>query len=122
MLLVATWTGTVKTSTLALVLRAMGYTAEIYDGFLDVRHGEDVRPVEAALEELARSERVSANSVLSGKENLMTEKFHPYLSFDLLIEDATSSRIDLDALQELARGIMETRRESGLSQGLARRH
>ena len=33
--LVATWTGTIKTSSLALVLRAMGYTAETHDGFLN---------------------------------------------------------------------------------------
>ena len=31
----------------------------------------------------------------------MTEKFHPYLSPDLLLEDATSRRIDFGALPEL---------------------
>ena len=106
--LIATWTGTVKTSTLALVLRAMGYTAEIHDGFLNVNHEEDVQPVEATLEEIADSGPVSADSMLSGKENLMTEKFHPYLSRDLLIVDATSSRIDLDALPDLARSIIRS--------------
>ena len=111
--LIATWTGTVKTSTLALTLRAMGYTAETHDGFLNVNWKEDAEPVEAALEEIARSESVSADRVLSGKGNLMTEKFHPYLSLDLLIEDVTSSRIDLGALPKLARRIMETRREFG---------
>ena len=91
----------------------MGYTAETHDGFLNVNWKEDARPVEAALEEIARSGPISADSVLSGKGNFMTEKFHPYLSLDLLLEDATSSRIDLGALPELARGIMETRREAG---------
>ena len=120
--LIATWTGTVKTSTLALALRAMGYTAETHDGFLNVNYKEDAEPVEAALEEIARSGPVSADSVLSGKGNFMTEKFHPYLSLDLLLEDATSSRIDLGALPELARSIIEARRESGVSQGPAGRH
>ena len=35
----------------------------------------------------------------------MTEKFHPYLSLDLLLEDVPSSRIDLGALPELARSM-----------------
>ena len=35
----------------------------------------------------------------------MTEKFYPYLSLDLLLEDAPSSRIDLGALPELARSM-----------------
>ena len=48
--LIATWAGTVKSSSLALVLRAMGYTAEIHDGFLDVNSRAGVQPVEAALE------------------------------------------------------------------------
>ena len=107
--LLATWAGTVKTSSLALVLRAMGYTAEIHDGFLDVHHAEGVRPVRAALEDVARSAPPSADSVLSGEENVMTEKFHPYLSPDLLLEDVTSSRIDLGALPELARSMIEAK-------------
>ena len=89
----------------ALALRANGYTAEIHDGFLNVNHEEDVQSVEAALEEIADLGPVSADSMLSGKEDLMTEKFHPCPSLDLLIEDATSSRIDLGALPELARSI-----------------
>lgn len=38
----------------------------------------------------------------------MTEKFHLYLSPDLLLEDATSRRIDFDALPELVSSIIET--------------
>lgn len=106
--LLATWVGTVKTSTLALVLRAMGYTAETYDGFLDVNYKEGVQPIEAALNGVVRSTPVAATSVLSGKENFMTEKFHPYLNLDLLLEDATSSRIDLNSLHEVARRLLES--------------
>ena len=37
----------------------------------------------------------------------MTEKFHRYLSPDLLLEDVASSRIDLAALPALARSVIE---------------
>ena len=108
--LIATWTGTVKTSTLALALRAMGYTAETYDGFLDVNYEDGHKTVEAALDEIVRSAPLSADSLLSGQENFMTEKFHPYLSPDLLLEDATSNRIDLGALPKLVYRLLECRR------------
>ena len=49
---------------------------------------------------------ISIGKLLSGEENFMTEKFHPYLSIELLLEDATSSRIDLGALPELARSMI----------------
>ena len=104
--LIATWTGTVKTSTLALALQSLGYKTEGYPGFLDISHGEDVQPVEAALKEIARSTTISADDVLSDGGNLMTEKFHPYLSLDLLREDAASSRLDLGALPSLARRVI----------------
>jgi ATP-dependent Lhr-like helicase len=83
--LIATWKGTIKNSTFALALQAMGYTVATYDGFLDIQYEEGIQPVESALEEIARSAPVSADRMLSGKENLMTEKFHPYLSSDLLL-------------------------------------
>ena len=104
--LVATWAGTVKTSTLALVLRAMGYTAEVHDGFLDINE-EGVQPVDDALTTIANFTPISSHNLLSGEENFMTEKFHPYLDIDLLREDATSSRVALDAMPDLARSIIE---------------
>ena len=103
----ATWAGSIKTSTLALRLRAMGYTVTAYDGFLDVNYGEDVPPAEEALQEIAGSTETSAESLLPSTANFMTEKFHPYLSPDLLIEEAASSRLDLGTLPELARSIIE---------------
>ena len=57
-----------------------------------------VPPANAAL--------ISIGKLLSGEENFMTEKFHPYLSLDLLLEDAPSSRIDLGTLPELARSMI----------------
>ena len=106
--LIATSSGTVKTSTLALALRSMGYTAETYDGFLNVSYEEGTQPLETALKEIIRSEPVTAEILLSGKENLMTEKFHPYLSLDLLLEDTTGSRIDLGTLPQLAHELIES--------------
>ena len=104
--LVATWAGTKKTSTLALALQAMGYTTETYDGFLDINWGKDVRCVEDALEKIAESMQAPSNLLQAGEGNLATEKFHPYLSPDLLLKDAISSRIDSKALPQLANGVV----------------
>ena len=101
--LIATGVGTVKTSTLALALRARGYhDVMTYDGFLDVRWAENVRPVEAALVAIARSGPISPEEVVSGDSNLSTERFHRYLSPELLLEDVASSRLDVGALPGLA--------------------
>ncbi len=110
--LIATWTGTAKTSTLALALRNMGYKIVAGDGFLDINYERGIQPVENALEKIASSSPVSADSLLSGEENFITEKHHPYLSPELLLEDAVSSRIDLNSLPELARGVIEGWNES----------
>lgn len=104
--LIATGTGTVKTSTLALFLRANGYTTEAYDGFLRVAHNSDIAPVETVMGSLVGSSRLDAQQVASGQESLLTEKFHPYLGPDLLLADAASSRLDFDALPDLARRLM----------------
>ena len=77
-----------------------------YDGFLDVRWAEHVRPVAAALEAIAGSGPISPEEVVSGDSNLSTEKFHSYLSPELLLEDVASSRLDVDALPGLARTLM----------------
>ena len=104
---IATWAGSIKTSTLALRLRAMGYTVATHDGFLDVNYNEGIRPAEEALQEIAFSDGISAEGLLPSSANFMTEKFHPYLSPDLLLIEAASSRLDLEALPELARSIIE---------------
>ena len=107
--LIATWAGTVKTATLALRLQAMGYKTGVDDGFINVSYEKDSQSVEAALGEIARSVTTCPDSVLSGEENLVSEKFHSYLSPDLLVDDALSCRIDLGALPELARSIIENK-------------
>ena len=105
--LIATWAGTVKTSSLAFVLRAMGYMAEVHDGFLSVNHAKEVHPVATALEDIARAPSIPVDDVMPNRGTFMTEKFHPYVSMDLLLEDALSSRLDLGAVQTLARGLVE---------------
>ena len=101
--LIATSTGTVKTSTLALVLRAKGYRVEFYDGFLDVRREGELPSVEGALEVIAMSDPATLEESMADGKNLMVEKFHPYLSPALLVADAVSGRIDFGSLPQLAR-------------------
>ena len=104
--LVATWAGTIKTSTLALVLRSKGYKTSIYDGFIDVSMGEDSQPIETTLEQISRSASTLEDRVLTGEENFIIDKYDRYLGNDLLRENAKSSRIDLGAMPALAKRII----------------
>ena len=106
--LVATWTGTIKTSTLSLKLKSMGFKTVDHDGFLEVEDQSSGQPLVAALEAIAEQtpDDVAGES-LAGLENVMSEKFHRYLSPDLLFEDATSSLVDLQAMPQLARSIID---------------
>ena len=106
-LLVATWAGTIKTSTLSLKLKSMGFKTVDHDGFLEVEDQSSGQPLVAALEAIAEQtpDDVAGES-LAGLENVMSEKFHRYLSPDLLFEDATSSLVDLQAMPQLARSII----------------
>ena len=105
--LVSTWAGTIKTSTLSLKLKSMGFKATPHDGFLEVDDQSSGQSVEAALGTIAQQtpDDVAGQS-LPGLENVMSERFHQYLSADLLLEDATSSLVDLGALPQLARNII----------------
>ena len=105
--LVATWAGTIKTSTLSLKLKSMGFKTVDHDGFLEVEDQSSGQPLVAALEAIAEQtpDDVAGES-LAGLENVMSEKFHRYLSPDLLFEDATSSLVDLQAMPQLARSII----------------
>ena len=103
--LVATWAGTVKTSTLALMLRNIGYTAVVHHGFLEVENKSTDKSVESALRDIAESPLVLGRTLLPGLEKCMSEKFHHYLSSDLLCEDAVTSVVDLAAMPQLAESI-----------------
>ena len=104
--LIATWAGTIKTSTLALVLRAKGYKTSIHDGFIDVSMGEDSQPIATTLQQISRSASTSEDRILTGKENFIVDKYDRYLGNDLLRKNAMSSRIDLGAMPALAKKII----------------
>ena len=108
--LIATWAGTMKTSTLALALRTKGYRTTAFDGFIDVDHEENVEPVETALRQIAGSMSVDAESVLSGGQNLIVEKYDRFLGEHLLREETIHSRLDLASLPTLAREITDNKR------------
>ena len=101
--IVATRAGTVKTATLAIALRTLGFSVEQHDGFLYVESGYEAPPLTAALERLGAGENFD---LCSDVGNLMSEKFHPYLSKDLLALDARTSRLAPLALADLARQLM----------------
>ncbi len=94
----ATWAGTVKTSTLAIALRSYGYRATVYDGFLDVTNIARMPDFIEDLETIGVSHGLDENALLDTQLSLVTEKYHPYLNRDLLLQDALSSRFDSNAL------------------------
>ncbi|MEE3071810.1 MAG: ATP-dependent helicase, partial [Pseudomonadota bacterium] len=87
---IATRVGTVKTSTLALALRSKGFSVEQHDGFLLVKTGDETPDLKTVLAHIRSGEPVD---LFAGAGNLMSEKFHPYLSQPLLELDAVSSRL-----------------------------
>ena len=107
--LIATSTGTVKTATLALVLRAKGYRVDVYDGFLDVRREGELPSVEGALEAISASDPATLEDFVADGKNLIVEKFHRYLSPALLVADAVSSRLDFGSLPKLTRKLYAAR-------------
>ena len=104
--LVATWAGTIKTSTLALKLRDMGYSVVVHHGFLEVENRSTDIPVDSALRNIADSPQDLSQTSLPGLEKCMSERFHCYLSPGLLFEDAVTSVVDLAAMPQLAKSII----------------
>lgn len=92
---IATRVGTVKTSTLALALRSEGFSVELHDGFLLVEAGDETPDLQTVLAHIRSGEPVD---LFAGAGNLMSEKFHPYLSQPLLELDAISSKLAPDTL------------------------
>ena len=102
--LVATWDGTIRTTTFALALRCHGFAVAIHDGFLDV---EDRRPehdrLTSVLRTLAVEPAPDVTDLASGMSALESEKFHRYLSRELLILDAVTSKISPGSVPDMAR-------------------
>jgi ATP-dependent Lhr-like helicase len=100
---VATRVGTVKANTLALALRGKGFVVETHDGFLTIRSKDDAIDLPDTLCRIASGEDCA---LFGDQTNLVFEKFHPYLTRDLLELDALSSKIDQYSLQGVAKLIL----------------
>ena len=135
-LVIATWTGTVKTSSLAMVLAAEGFSTEVYEGMISVsvpksawsddlsedgtENSDDLEvfydgssKLASKLEQLA-AENINLEAALRGDvKGLIHEKFHPFLGPDLLFDDALSGRLDLMAVPHLAAAILAHGSETG---------
>ncbi|UWR49792.1 DEAD/DEAH box helicase [Phaeobacter inhibens] len=94
----ATRCGTVKSTTLALALGAVGFEVEQHDGFLLVNTGDAEMQLNQALARLSSNE---AMDLFAHSPNLIFEKFHGYLTEDLLARDALSSRVDIAILDNI---------------------
>jgi ATP-dependent Lhr-like helicase len=101
--IVATHCGSVKTTTLAFALRGLGYTVQTYDGFLEVLSGKIAHSIKETLASIANGQECN---LFAGDANLITQKFHPYLTKELLEIDATESRLDPSCLPSLAGTIL----------------
>ncbi|QDK32869.1 MULTISPECIES: DEAD/DEAH box helicase [Sphingomonadaceae] len=102
--ILATRTGSIRTTTLALALRAAGFTVQVHDGFLEVFGKDETPPLVDTLAELATGK---AADLFVHSPNLLFEKFHPHLSETLLQRDALSARLDAGGLAELSRSLIE---------------
>ena len=105
--LLATWTGTAGSASLAIVLASLHFRVGQFDGILEVspsRSGsEKLIPV---LESIAAEKMDLPELVRNRASALAHEKFHRYLDDDLLVRDALSSRLDLDAVPAIAQSLL----------------
>lgn len=102
---IVTRSGTVKTFSLLLALRQQGIKSSMYDGLLEVEGPED--ELQTRLKKLATSPPPTASSLASNIVTPRTEKYHSYLSNELLLRDVAAHRIDPEAVPALARQILE---------------
>jgi ATP-dependent Lhr-like helicase len=102
--IIATRVGTVKTSTLALALRSKGFLVEQHDGLLMVEAGDEKPDLRSVLADIRSGEPVD---LFAGAGNLISEKFHPFLSNALLVRDAESSKLSTQVLPDLVKAIFQ---------------
>ena len=107
--ILATRRGTVKTTALAMALGASGFGVMQHDGFLWVNPGKARKTVGQVLSEMANGE---IPDLFAHEPNLIFEKYHSYLTNDLLELDALSMRVDADCLQELCSDLQPVDSES----------
>lgn len=104
---VATWKGTAKTFSLLLALKAQGMRAALHDGLVEVA-GVSRKQLQGSLEQLARAAPPSGGSLAAHVAPLQTEKYHPYLSDDILAEDVVASRLAPHDVPSLAARVLQT--------------
>lgn len=98
------WRGTIATQSLALALAREGLAATPRQIAVEV--SAPLEEVESALRVLAASLPPNPVELASFSRNLMREKFHPYLTQEVLEQDAASSRINDDAVPDMARQLL----------------
>ena len=104
--LLAPWTGTVGTASLAMVLACLEYRVSRFDGVLEVSStGSRSKNLISELEGIA-ADKIDLPDLIRGRAGaLVQEKFHHYLGDDLLVADALSRRLDLNAVPKIAQGL-----------------
>lgn len=106
-LLIATWRGTIATTSLGLVLTGMGFEVSVNDGFLDIAAPKDAETaLEVALHGIARGSEDLTEIVRPHAAGLGTQKFHPFIGDALLYEDALTEQIDLQTVPQLANEVL----------------
>ena len=100
---IATRVGSIKTNTLALALRRYDFQTSQHDGFILIDSSNVDTGVRKTLKSIID---INAESLLTGKENLVFDKYHWCLSRALLEKDALSVRLDVSSLPELCRRIL----------------
>lgn len=103
--IIATRSGTIKTTTLAMGLGAFGFHVTRHDGFLIVEPGDAEKTLTLALSELANAVDFD---LFDHAPNLIFEKYHPYLTSELLKRDAVSTRIDQGNLQIICTNLLNS--------------
>ncbi|MBD0866075.1 MAG: DEAD/DEAH box helicase [Rhodobacteraceae bacterium] len=96
--ILATRCGTVKTTTLAMALGASDFLVEPHDGFLSIKSGGAAQTLGQVLSEMAHA---VIPDLFAHAPNLIFEKYHAYLTPELLKSDALSVRVDIGCLQKL---------------------
>ena len=91
----ATWFGTIKNFTLEFALTSLGFEAKARDGVVEVSETEKSPSLLEGLREISES---SPDRFFNGQENLEFEKFHSFLSHELLKQDALSARFEFEQL------------------------
>ena len=107
--ILAPWTGTVGTASLAIVLASLDYRVGTFDGILEVfSTGSNSKNLIPELENIAAGKLNLPDLVRIRASALVHEKFHHYLGDDLLVSDALSSRLDLNAVPTIAQSLCST--------------